>query len=134
MEVLQIMTRVRSVLIALIVLALSAGVVLASQPTAANDGLSKAAIASGQTVPVLNEAPGLAGEDEDTDTDSDSSGPSGNHGADVSTVAQSDCTGGDHDNHGGCVSAVAKDNNGLATATEHGKPSTPGKPSSVPSH
>jgi len=130
MEVVQIMTRVRSVLIALVVLALSAGLVLAGQPSAASDGLSKAAIASGQTVPVLNEAPGLTAEDEDAGSNS----PSDNHGADVSTVAQSDCTGGDHDNHGGCVSAVAKDNNGLLTATEHGKPSTPGKPSGVPSH
>lgn len=132
------MSRIRSVVIALVVLALSAGVVLAGHPTpsAASGGLTKAAEVSGKTVPVLNEATGLAAEDEDTDTDEDGANADhpDNHGADVSAVAQTDCTGGDHDNHGGCVSAVAKDNDGQATASENGKPSSPGKPSTLPSH
>ena len=130
------MSRMRSVAIALVVLALSAGMAFAGHPTpsAASGGLATAAGASGKTVPVVNEAPGLAAEDEDTDEDGANPDHPDNHGADVSAAAQSDCTGGDHDNHGGCVSAVAKDNNGLATAAENGKPSTPGKPSTVPSH
>jgi len=120
--------RLRNAPLAFVALLASAGLVAAaSTPEAANDGLAIATQHSGQSVPVVPDAP----------VGAPPAAPAGaGHGADVSAVA----TGTDptpNTNRGADVSAVAKDNHGHATASQHtpttaGKPTTTGKPSSVP--
>ncbi len=111
------MRRLRGLLIALAVLAISAGAVLAGRviPQAAGDGLAGAGEASGQTVPVGPDVqPTVDEPDEDTteteDTteneDTNAEHPD-NHGAIVSEAAQGETPDG-WKNHGEYVSAVAR--------------------------
>lgn len=122
------MRRIRGLLIALAVLAISAGAVLAGRalPQAAADGLARAAEASGKTVPV-RPAPALTAEDPEeeeaapeSEEAEDAEDPD-NHGAAVSEAAQGETPDGWR-NHGAYVSAVAR---GLA------KPGDPAPPEAV---
>jgi hypothetical protein len=141
----------RGLLVALAVLALSAGAVLAARPgpTAslpsaatgglerAADGLKRAAEASGKTVPVA--APD---ENEDADQDTEDNEPAedqsaddqagahpDNHGADVSAAAQG-ATPEAFDNHGQFVRSVATANHGQETSAAHASSKSKGaKPS-----
>lgn len=142
----------RGVLVALAVLALSAGAVLAARPgpTAnslpsaatgglerAADGLKRAAEVSGKTVPVA--APD---ENEDADQDTEDNEPAedqpaddqagahpDNHGADVSAAAQGATPEG-FDNHGQFVRSVATANHGQETSAAHATSKSKGaKPS-----
>lgn len=134
------MTRFRSILIALVAVALSAGAVLAGRPMptasdsglgtasdAARSGLKTAEEAAGKTVPVR------AAEDDEADTDEDADAAThpDNHGKLVSEAARGETPGG-FDNHGAYVSSIAKANHGQVTATDkkagHGKPDDAGKP------
>jgi hypothetical protein len=136
----------RGLLVALAMLALSAGAVLAVRPGAtpdslpsaatgglerAADGLKRAAEASGKTVPVA--APD---QNEDADQDVDESEPAedqagdeqtgdeqagthpDNHGADVSAAAQGP-TPQAFDNHGQFVRSIATANHGQETSATH---------------
>ena len=124
--------RVRGILIALTILALSAGAALAARPAintpdAAADGLERATEVSGVSVPVAGppgeaapeqgpeeepieeepiEEPSDAPEDEAETADQPEI-----HGAAVSEAAQSE-TPEEFDNHGQYVRSVATDNNG----------------------
>jgi hypothetical protein len=144
----------RGLLVALAVVALSAGAVLAGQsaaptsiPSAAAGGLEHAAAglkrasdASGKTVPVA--APDEnSGADEDADEsepaedqpaeDQSAAEHPDNHGADVSAAAQTATPDG-FDNHGQYVRSIATDNAGAATSAEHRNENSKGaKP---PSH
>ncbi|HYU48304.1 MAG TPA: hypothetical protein VEO91_00030 [Candidatus Limnocylindria bacterium] len=123
------MRRIRSLLIALVLLALSAGAVFAFRPlpSAATDGLSTAGAAAGMSVPARPDAPPAVGSqqpaasDEDADEDT---GPSeqathpDNHGAAVSEAARAATPDGIA-NHGVYVSSIALDNAGQATARQH---------------
>jgi hypothetical protein len=128
------MTRLRSVPIAVGVLALSAGVVAAfnALPEAATTGLEKAGAASGGTLPArpaeLPTTPRVQAEDLEAVDLPDAA----THGAAVSIVATSDDPTPDT-NHGADVSAVAKDNHGQAVAADKksegaGKPEGAGRP------
>jgi hypothetical protein len=132
--------RLRGLLIALAVLAISAGAVLAGRalPQAAADGLSHAADASGRTVPASPDvAPTVKDESQDEDQDEtetpeidkdatteqtteivDGAEHPDNHGALVSKAAQGGTPEGWR-NHGEYVSAVAR---GMAQPDE-AKPS-----------
>ncbi len=122
------MTRLRSVPIAVGVLALSAGVVAAfnTLPEAATTGLEKATNASGRTLPArpaeLPTTPQVQAEAIEADDLPDAAA----HGAAVSTVATSDDPTPDT-NRGADVSVVARDNHGQAIAAEK-KPESVGKP------
>lgn len=127
------MTRLRSLPIAVAVLAVSAGVAAAftSLPPAASIGLEKATDASGRTLPArpaeLPTTP-QAGEVEAVDLPDAAS-----HGADVSGVATGEDPTPDT-NRGADVSLAAKDNHGQSVAASHrpesvGKPEGAGKPS-----
>lgn len=120
------MHRLRGLLIALAVLAISAGAVLAGLPQAAADGLARASEASGKIVPArpaaeptVEEPDEDIDEDEDTDeeTDEDADRPD-NHGAVVSEAAQGETPAGWR-NHGAYVSAVAR---GLAEPGDEAPP------------
>lgn len=134
------MTRFRSILIALVAVALSAGAVLAGRPmpTASDSGLGTASDAAGRTVPAHadegDEAEGPdQGDQDDNDSAEDADAPThpDNHGADVSVAAHAGPQPG-FANHGAYVSSIAKANDGQVTATEkkagHGKPDDAGKP------
>jgi hypothetical protein len=146
--------RIRSLLIALVALALSAGAVSAfrSLPSAAADGLATAGAAAGMTVPARPDAvpatrnQDRAEPDEDTGESSDESTAAAadvsaqathpdNHGAAVSEAARTTTPGG-FSNHGAYVSSIALDNAGQATAKEHRQtPTTPTPPTpTVPEH
>jgi hypothetical protein len=123
--------RARGLAVALVVLTLSAGAVLAGgdgPPAAADFGLETAGEASGQTVPVRADADSL--EDEEGDEQVEEALPEGdeaaeetaetvaettdgwaNHGAMVSEAAQMDTPEG-FDTHGAFVSCVARMNRG----------------------
>lgn len=119
------MRRIRSLLIALVLLALSAGAVFAFRPlpSAATDGLSTAGAAAGMTVPARPDAPPAVGSQQPAASDEDT-GPSeqathpDNHGAAVSEAARAATPEG-ITNHGVYVSSVALDNAGQATAKQH---------------
>ena len=138
-------TRFRALLVAIAVLALTAGAALAGHsalttPSAAADGLQRAAEAAGKTVPVAGppaEAPD-ENTDEDADEDTEAAQPADeapvdaqtaehpdNHGKAVSEAAQATTPGG-FDNHGQYVKTIATDNAGQSTADEHA--STKAKP------
>lgn len=126
---------VRGLLVALTMLAVSAGVVLAARPTsieaprsAAADGLSVAAEAPGKTVPVRAEQETLPKADEDADEDApeadedadeDSADPAGerpqNHGWFVSQAAKG-ATPESPTNHGQSVSEIARGDAGKPEA------------------
>jgi hypothetical protein len=142
-------TRFRALLVAIAVFALSAGVALAghsalTMPSAAADGLQRAADAAGKTVPVAG--PPAEAPDENTDADADEDTEAAqpaldapvdaqtaehpdNHGKAVSEAAKATTPGG-FDNHGQYVKTVATDNNGQVVAAEHVPADvSPGKPS-----
>ena len=146
-------TRFRALLVAIAVLALSAGAALAGHsalttPSAAADSLQRAAEAAGKTVPVAGppaEAPDEDADentDEDADEDTEAAKPAedapvdaqaaehpDNHGKAVSEAAQATTPGG-FDNHGQYVKTVATDNHGQDVAAEHAPADvSPGKPS-----
>lgn len=134
-------TRFRALLVAIAVLALSAGAALAGHsalttPSAAADGLQRAAEAAGKTVPVAGppaEAPVEDADentDEDADEDTEEAKPADeapvdaaadhpdNHGKAVSEAAQATTPDG-FDNHGQYVKTIATDNHGQEVAAEH---------------
>ena len=131
------MRRIRSLLIALVALALSAGAVSAfrSLPSAAADGLATAGAAAGMTVPARPDAVPTTRNQDRAEPDEDASAsPDGsaaaaasvsaqathpdNHGAAVSEAARTTTPAG-FSNHGAYVSSIALDNAGQATAKEH---------------
>jgi hypothetical protein len=129
--------RMRSLLIGLVVLALSAGVALASAPStpsSADQGLANAGSASGRTVPVADPVADSSKDandkDEKAEQDKDEASESDNcktdptkltvkqlaeltHGQIVCWAAHQDTPAG-YDNHGAWVSSFAKDNSGTA--------------------
>jgi len=119
------MFRLRSLIAALAVLALTAGVATAHlMPTASADGLTTAGAASGKSVPMgvdgslADRAAQKDGDSADT-ADSSESPPAGTHGADVSAAAQAPTpTDGGWANHGEYVSSVAR-GEGQQTADAH---------------
>jgi hypothetical protein len=142
-------TRFRALLVAIAVLAISAGAALAGRPaltppSAAADGLQRAADAAGKTVPVAGLPAAAPDEDTDEDADEDADEPQpaeeapvdaqaaehpDNHGKVVSEAAQATTPGG-FDNHGQYVKTVATDNHGQDVAAEHAPADvSPGKPS-----
>jgi hypothetical protein len=120
----------RSVIIALVLLALSASAVFAFRPlpSAATDGLATAGDAAGMTVPVRPDAlPGSSRNQDRAETDaatnaendaSEQATHPDNLGADVSEAARATTPGG-FDNHGAYVSSIALGNAGQAAAKEH---------------
>jgi hypothetical protein len=132
------MSRLRSLAVAIAVLALSAGAVAAftALPDAAWNGLTKANGVSDQTVPARPaDLPGSFGVPS-TDLNADLP-DSATHGVEVSAVATSDDPTPDT-NRGADVSAAAKDNHGQDVAADHrpadvppagaGKPDGAGQP------
>jgi hypothetical protein len=138
----------RGLLVALAVLALSAGAALAghadpstgSMPDAARPGLDRATEASGKTVPVAAPAAGADqdedaadAQDESTDTnEAPAAAPAehpDNHGATVSAAAQTATPAG-FDNHGQYVRSIATANHGQQVSASHANPASKGtKPS-----
>jgi hypothetical protein len=131
----RVIRRARGFVIAIAVLALTAGAALAgrsplSTPTAAADGLAQATAASGQTVPVAGQEESAPDADEDTDTDVDENEPAedttdtagvhpDNHGKLVSEAAKG-ATPEAFDNHGAFVKSVATVNAGLDPNAQRG--------------
>jgi hypothetical protein len=122
--------RMRSLFIALVLLALSASAVLAFRPlpSAATDGLATAGDAAGMTVPVRPDALPDSSRNQDraepdtaagadTATGEEATHPD-NLGADVSEAARGATPDG-FANHGDYVSSIALDNAGQAAAKEH---------------
>jgi hypothetical protein len=132
-----LISRARHLVIAIAVLALTAGVALAgrsalSTPTAASDGLHRASEAAGKTVPVAGELENAAPDaDEDIDEDAaDAPAVAGehpdNHGKLVSQAAQAATPAG-FDNHGEYVKSVATVNAGHAADAQRGASKTKGQ-------
>jgi hypothetical protein len=138
-------TRFRALLVAIAVLALSAGAALAGSsapttPSAAADGLKRAAEAAGKTVPVAGqpaEAPDQAADEnteeaqpaEEAPVDAQAAEHPDNHGKVVSEAATATTPDG-FDNHGQYVKTIATDNHGQDVAAEHAPADvSPGKPS-----
>lgn len=118
------MHRLRSLIVALAALALTAGVATAHfMPTASNDGLATAGAASGKTVPMgvdgsIADRAGQQAEDTTEDTQGGAA-PEGTHGADVSAAAQAPTpSDGGWANHGAYVSSIAT-GWGQTTAAAH---------------
>ena len=134
----RITRHLRGLLMALAVLALTAGVVLAARPAsveapaaAAGDGLDRASQAAGKVVPVRPEAPVVPGADEnedvddnvpDADEEEEDADPTvgegerpQNHGWVVSQAATG-ATPESADNHGAYVSEVAQGDEGKPEA------------------
>jgi len=122
----------RGLLIAVAVLALTAGVAFAraaapatgSMPDAASSGLERATEVSGVSVPVAAPASNEDQDAEETEPAADEPAEDAavdhpdNHGAAVSEAAQG-ATPADAANHGQYVRTVATDNHGKATSAEH---------------
>ena len=123
----------RGLLIAVAVLALTAGVAFAraadpaagTMPDAASSGLERATEASGVSVPVAapandqDQAEDADGEPAENEPAENAEGDHPeNHGAVVSEAAQG-ATPADATNHGQYVRTVATDNHGQATSSEH---------------
>ena len=120
--------RSRGLVVALVVLGLTATVALAARPAtappaAATDGLNRAAEAAGKTVPATGaqsrpeqapatDAPATEAPEADAP---EADAPADSHGATVSAAAQAETPEG-FDNHGAYVSPVAKANHGHETA------------------
>lgn len=133
----RLIRRTRGFAIAAAVLALTASAALAgrsalSTPTAATDGLARAAAAAGKTVPVAAQPESAPTADEDTDVDEnepaeDPADDSGvhpdNHGKLVSEAAKG-ATPEAFDNHGAYVKSVATVNHGLDPDAERGASQT----------
>jgi hypothetical protein len=134
------MKHVRALSLALVLVALSAGVAFAFDPLPeqAGDGVQRAGEASGNTLPARPvSAPGLDALVSNIRALVEAAATAG-HGAAVSAVATAEDATPDT-NHGADVSAAARDNHGHATAAEKkpadfnppsgvGKPEGPGKP------
>jgi len=107
------MARVRSLVVAIAVLALSAGAVAAftTLPDAAWNGLNKANDVSGRTVPARPADVPVSVDVQSTDLSAEDLPDAASHGVDVSTFATSDDPTPDT-NRGADVSAAAKDNAG----------------------
>jgi hypothetical protein len=121
--------RFRGAAIALVVLAISAGVAFAggSMPGAADFGLQTATDASGQVVPARPQAdqadeedPSLDADDPATEPadDADADGAPDNHGTLVSEAARMDTPEAFDGRHGAFVSCVARMNHGHDDGTE----------------
>jgi hypothetical protein len=129
------MTRLRSLAIAIVVLALSAGAAFAfsNLPDAASDGLGKASQMSGKDLPARPaDVPPVDLPDavpQSQTLSAEDLPDAASHGSYVSTVANGDDPTPDT-NRGADVSATAKDNHGQATAAEK-KPKNAGKPDSA---
>lgn len=139
----------RALLVAIAVLALSAGAALAARsaltmPSASAPGLERAAEAAGKVVPVAgppaDAAPVEDTTNEETDENVDEEEPveepaveeaaehPDNHGKTVSEAAQATTPDG-FDNHGHYVKSIATDNHGQDVAAEHaGAQAAKGKP------
>jgi hypothetical protein len=129
-------TRFRALIAAIAVVAISAGAALAGRPaltppSAAADGLQRAADAAGKTVPVAGPPAAAPDEDTDEDADEDADEPQpadeapvdaaehpDNHGKAVSEAAQATTPDG-FDNHGQYVKTIATDNHGQHVAADH---------------
>lgn len=122
------MIRLRSVPIAVGVLALSAGVVAAfnTLPEAATVGLEKATETSGRALPARPAELPTTLQVQAPEVEAVDLPDAATHGTAVSTVATSDDPTPDT-NRGADVSAVAKDNHGQTVADSH-TPETAGKP------
>jgi hypothetical protein len=119
----QLITRFRGLFVAIVALALSAGVAFAwgGPPEAASDGLATAAAAAGKTVPARADEAPTAGADEDADDGDEAEAPetdapeddsaTDTHGSLVSEAASMETPAG-FDNHGQFVSCVARMNHG----------------------
>ena len=137
------MRRMRSLFIALVLLALSASAVFAFRPlpSAATDGLATAGDAAGMTVPVRPDAlPGSRNQDRAVPDAAANAGSAAgaqathpsNHGADVSEGARATTPDG-FANHGAYVSSIALDNAGQAAAKEHRQtPTLPARAQAAP--
>jgi hypothetical protein len=112
------MHRIRSLITALALIAVSAGVAVAhSLPSASEAGIATAQAASNHDVPMwrIPEGPLL---DQPTDESQPSDESSDTHGATVSDAASNPTPEGDWANHGEFVSSIAKDW-GAAVSSEH---------------
>lgn len=120
------MSRIRSLAVAIAILALSAGAVAAftTLPDAAWNGLTTANDVSGQTVPARPADVPDSVDVHSTDLSAEDLPDAASHGVDVSTVATSDDPTPDT-NRGADVSAAAKDNAGQDIAADH-------RPANVP--
>jgi hypothetical protein len=133
------MQKLRTIPLAVAVLALSGGATLAfsTLPDASAPGLAKATEASGAAVPRRpadeHVTPATVEATDETSEAPDADAPdAASHGAAVSAVATADDATPDT-NHGADVSAVARDNHGQTVAAgqrpvDAGKPADPGKP------
>ena len=102
------MHRIRSLFVALAVLAITAGLVAAhAMPAASNGGLDTARQASGKQVPLGVGASTSHDTTTKVDHDTAAAPPTGTHGADVSAAAKAP-TPSDFANHGAYVSSIAK--------------------------
>lgn len=135
----------RALLVAIAVLALTAGAALAARsaltmPTASTPGLERAAQAAGKEVPVAGPpAEAAPAADEETDANLDEQQPAEapavdvaaehpeNHGKTVSDAAKAPTPAG-FDNHGQYVKSVATDNHGQEVTAERAAQATKGKP------
>ena len=119
----QLITRFRGLFVAIVALALSAGVAFAwgGPPQAASDGLATAAAVAGKTVPARADEAPKAGADEDAEDGDEAEAPetdapedasaTDTHGSLVSQAASMETPAG-FDNHGQFVSCVARMNHG----------------------
>jgi hypothetical protein len=140
----RLLGRLRGLIVAIAVLALTAGVALAARPAAlpqaAGGGLERAAAASGQTVPVAGQGEENTPDADEENTDADDAEPldtpsapeaaehPDNHGATVSAAARG-ATPTTFDNHGQYVKSIATVNHGqehaAAATAAHPKPAKP---------
>lgn len=114
------MHRFRSLITALALIAVSAGVAVAhSLPAASEAGIATAQAASNHDVPMwrIPAGPSLD-QPADENQSSDESSDSETHGTTVSAAASSPTPEGDWANHGAYVSSIAKDW-GAAVSSEH---------------
>ena len=103
------MHRTRSLIAALVVLAIPAGFAAAhAMPAASNAGIDTARQASGQQVPLGVDASTSHQNLNAGTPDSAGAPPDGTHGADVSAAAKAPTPDGDWANHGAYVSSIAK--------------------------
>ena len=109
----------RSLLIALMALALTAGAAVAARPDGSTaTGLERAVEVSGKAVPLgAAAAPDVDAPEPDADAPEPAVEHPDNHGAEVSAAAQGE-TPADAANHGQYVRSVARDNHGQEVAAE----------------
>jgi len=113
------MHRTRSLIAALVVLAIPAGFAAAhAMPAASNAGIDTARQASGQQVPLGVDASTSHQKLNAGTPDTAGAPPDGTHGADVSAAAKAPTPDGDWPNHGAYVSSIAK-GWGQATSVAH---------------